>query len=71
LQHQIGCAEIALVLDVFGDGKSVPCDYARAFFQEERLPSQEGWRKRWLWTLGFWELAGTVSKVKAAIGLRV
>ncbi|KAK5259497.1 hypothetical protein LTR40_005873, partial [Exophiala xenobiotica] len=71
LQHQIGCAEIALVLDVFGDGKSVPCDYARAFFQEERLPSKEGWRKRWLWTLGFWELAGTVSKVKAAIGLRI
>ncbi len=71
LQHEIGCAEIALVLDVFGNGKSVPCDYARAFFEEERLPSKEGWRKRWLWTLGFWELASTVSKVKAAIGLLI
>lgn len=71
LQHQIACTEIALVLGVFGDGKSVPCDYARAFFNEERLPVKEGWKKRWWWTLGFRELAGTVSKVKALVGLQI
>ncbi|KAH7131803.1 Chloroperoxidase [Dendryphion nanum] len=71
MQHQIACTEIALVLDVFGDGKSIPCDYARAFFQEERLPVKEGWKKRWWWTLGFRELAGTVSKIKALVGLQI
>jgi hypothetical protein len=71
LQHQIACTEIALVLNLFGDGKSVPCDYARAFFQEERLPVQEGWKKRRWWTLGFRELMGSVSKVKAAVGLQL
>ncbi|KIW68108.1 hypothetical protein PV04_04075 [Phialophora macrospora] len=70
-EHGIGCTEIALVLDVFGNGKSIPCEYARAFFQEERLPVKEGWRKRWLWTLGFWELATSVKKVKAVMGLRL
>jgi hypothetical protein len=70
-EHGIGCTEIALVLDVFGNGKSIPCDYARAFFQEERLPVREGWRKRWLWTLGFLELASSVKKVKAVMGLRL
>ena len=71
LQHQIACTEIALVLNVFGDGKSVPCEYARAFFQEERLPTKEGWKKRWWWTLGFMELAGSVGKIKAMVGLEV
>jgi hypothetical protein len=71
LQHQIACTEIALVLDVLGDGKSIPCDYARAFFQEERLPVKEGWKKRRWWTLGFGELAGTVSKIKALVGLQI
>ena len=70
-QHQVGCAEIALILDVFGDGKSIPCDYARAIFKEERLPVEEGWRKRYWWTLGFWELARSVIAVKKVIGLRI
>lgn len=70
-EHQIGCTEIALVLDVFGNGKSIPCDYARAFFKEERLPVKEGWRKRWLWTLGMLELAMSVNKVKSVMGIRI
>jgi hypothetical protein len=71
LQHQIACTEIALVLNLLGDGKRIPCEYARAFFQEERLPVTEGWKKRWWWTLGFRELAGAVSKAKAAVGLQL
>ena len=70
-QHQVACTEIALVLDVFGDGKQLPCDYARAFFQDERLPKQEGWKKRRWWTLGFLELGKTVGKVKELVGVKV
>lgn len=71
MQHQIACTEIALVLDLLGDGKSIPCSYAKAFFKEERLPVKEGWKKRWWWTLGFMELAGTVKKIKALVGLEI
>lgn len=71
LEHELGCGEIALILDVFGDGKSVSCDYARAFFQEERLPIKEGWKRRWWWTLGLIELKSTASKVKRLIGLQI
>ncbi len=70
-EHQVCCAEIALILDVFGNGKSIPCSYARAFFKEERLPIKEGWRKRWLWTLGFVELVRSVKKVQEVIGIRL
>ncbi|KMQ81480.1 hypothetical protein RF55_26199, partial [Lasius niger] len=55
LQHRFSCAEIALILTVLGDGDRVPCDYVRAFFQEERLPIDEGWKRR-QWTLGLLEL---------------
>ncbi|KAI0469663.1 Chloroperoxidase [Xylariaceae sp. FL0804] len=68
LQHMIACTEIALVLNVFGDGKQVPFNYARAFFQEERLPTEEGWRKRRWWSLGFVELGRTVSWIKELVG---
>ncbi|KAF7560120.1 heme-thiolate peroxidase [Stylonectria norvegica] len=71
LQHQIACTEIALVLDVFGDGDKVRCDYARAFFQEERLPIEEGWKRRRWWSLGFLELGKTVMKVKKLVGVDV
>jgi hypothetical protein len=71
LQHQIACTEIALVLDVFGDGNKVRCDFARAFFLEERLPTQEGWKKRRWWSLGFFELGGTVGKIKQLVGLKM
>ena len=71
LQHQIACAEIALVLNVFGDGNKVRCDYARAFFGEERLPIEEGWRKRRWWTLGIVELFNSARKITKLIGLEV
>lgn len=70
MQHQIACTEIALVLNLLGDGKSVPCDYAQAFFKEERLPVKEGWKKRW-WSLGFVELFGTTNKIKALVGVQI
>ena len=71
LQHEIACVEIALVLKVFGDGQKVRSDYVRAFFQEERLPIQEGWKKRRWWSIGFVELVGTARRVKKAIGIEI
>ncbi|KAF4336999.1 chloroperoxidase [Fusarium beomiforme] len=44
-EHDLACAEIALILNVIGTGDSVPCSYARAFLQEERLPIKEGWKR--------------------------
>ncbi|CAM1511038.1 Fc.00g085510.m01.CDS01 [Cosmosporella sp. VM-42] len=70
-QHQIACTEIALVLDVFGDGDKVRCDYARAFFEEERLPVNEGWKARRWWSLGFVELGMSVGKIKKLVGLDI
>ncbi|KAL5118686.1 hypothetical protein ACEQ8H_003363 [Pleosporales sp. CAS-2024a] len=70
-QHAVACGEVALILACFGDGKSVRCDYMKAFFEEERLPSKEGWKKRWWWTLGLVELQRTVQKVRASIGLDI
>ncbi|KAG8527869.1 uncharacterized protein KY384_006785 [Bacidia gigantensis] len=65
-QHQLACGEIALILKVFGDGKKVPCDYMKAFFEEERLPREEGWTKRW-WSVGFFDLIPLAAKVKKII----
>ncbi|KAM5347108.1 hypothetical protein ACJ41O_010113 [Fusarium nematophilum] len=69
-EHDLSCAEIALVLNVIGDGERLPCDYARAFFKEERLPVQEGWRKRggW-WTFGIVQLLMNQNKIKKLIGM--
>ena len=71
LQHELGCGEIALVLGVFGDGKSAPFEYVQTFFREERLPVEEGWKKRWWWTLGLVEVKILASKVKSSIGLQI
>lgn len=69
-QHQIGCFEIALILNVFGDGKTVPCEYVRAFFAEERLPVKEGWKKRsWWHPLGLLELRKATKAVGGLIGM--
>ena len=70
-QHQIACTEIALVLNVFGNGTSLPWNYAHAFFKEERLPVREGWKKRRWWSLGFIELGKTVGKVKQLVGIAI
>ncbi|KAF4468870.1 chloroperoxidase [Fusarium albosuccineum] len=68
-QHDLSCAEIALVLNVIGNGESVPCEYARAFFKEERLPVQEGWKRRDWWGFGIVALVSSRNKVKKLIGL--
>jgi Peroxidase, family 2 len=70
-QHQVACTEIALILKVFGDGQKVRCDYIRALFQEERLPIQEGWKKRRWWSIGFLELMKTATRVKKVIGIEI
>ncbi|KAI9723452.1 MAG: hypothetical protein M1828_004182 [Chrysothrix sp. TS-e1954] len=68
MQHQIACTEIALILQVFGNGKEVPVSYVKAFFEEERLPREEGWTRRVWWKLGLIELGQLVSKVQTAVG---
>lgn len=69
-QHTLACGEIALILSVFGDGKSISCDRARALFQEERLPVEEGWKRRWWWSVGLFEIHSLGDRVKAAVGLK-
>lgn len=71
LQHELGCGEIALILGVFGDGESAPYDYVEPFLREERLPMQEGWKKRWWWTLGLVEVKIIATKVKSLIGMQI
>ena len=65
----LGCAEVALLLKVFGDGEQVRVEYMRAFFEEGRLPREEGWvrRSRW-WTLGFVELNLLAARIKRLVG---
>ncbi|KAL6248474.1 hypothetical protein RBB50_004729 [Rhinocladiella similis] len=71
-EHELGCGEIALILKIFGDGKSVKREYLQAFFAEERLPLAEGWdmegRRSWWKRLGLVELKWTVEQVKKQIG---
>ncbi len=74
-QDTMGLAETAFVQTVFGDrarGWRVPVAYMAAVFGEERLPVEEGWRKRrWWWQVGFIELtmrAQAFKKVVASIG---
>jgi hypothetical protein len=71
LQHELGCGEIALILGVFGDGKSAPYQYVESFLREERLPVQEGWKKRWWWTLGLIEAKINATKIKGLIGMQI
>ncbi|KZM21430.1 uncharacterized protein EKO05_0006230 [Ascochyta rabiei] len=71
LQHEMSCGEIALILGVFGDGKSAPYDFVAPFLQEERLPIKEGWTKRWWWTLGLVEVKIIATQVKSLIGLQI
>jgi hypothetical protein len=70
-QHKLACAEIATVLKLFGDGKKVPCEYARSFFLEERLPIREGWKKRRWWTLGLLEVIWSTRTIKKIVRVKV
>ncbi|KAJ8109769.1 hypothetical protein OPT61_g7218 [Boeremia exigua] len=71
LQHELACGEIALILGVFGDGKQAPYNFIEAFFREERLPIAEGWKKRWWWTMGLFEVKLIATKVKSLVGLKI
>ncbi|KAF4969736.1 hypothetical protein FSARC_3079 [Fusarium sarcochroum] len=68
--HDLACSEIALVLNVIGTGDSVPCDYMKAFFQEERLPIEEGWRRRKWWGFGIIGMIMVRNKIKKMVGLK-
>ncbi|KAL9027063.1 MAG: hypothetical protein Q9180_007390 [Flavoplaca navasiana] len=68
MQVQIACTEVALILKVLGNGSEVPVEYVRAFFQEGRLPREEGWSKRRWWTLGLVELNMLASKITGLLG---
>lgn len=71
LQHELSCGEIALILGVFGDGENAPYDYISTFLKQERLPLEEGWTKRWWWTLGLVEIKLNVTKIKRLIELQI
>ncbi|MCJ1236171.1 hypothetical protein MMC14_004148 [Varicellaria rhodocarpa] len=58
-QQTLASAEVAFIQTVLGAGQpmyNVPVQYVKAFLEEERLPIEEGWRKRKWWLLGFVEL---------------
>lgn len=67
-QHSAACGEITLILKVIGDGERAPCHQVRAFFEEERLPIEEGWQSRRWWKLGVVEFFSTSNKVSKLIG---
>ena len=67
LEQLLGSGESALILDILGDGYRIRCDYVRAFFQEERLPVEEGWKARRLWKLGLLELIWDTLRIKRLI----
>ena len=70
-ENRVACGEIALILGVFGDGKSVPLEHARAIFAEERLPVKEGWKKRSWWRpMGLMEFGSATSKMQNLVGFK-
>jgi hypothetical protein len=67
-QHAAACGEITLILKIMGDGDRAPCDRVRVFFEEERLPLEEGWKSRGWWKLGVLEFFSSNNKVSKLIG---
>ncbi|KAF5678669.1 chloroperoxidase [Fusarium heterosporum] len=70
-EHQVNCGQLALMMGCFGDGKTISVDYVRAIFQEERLPYQEGWTRRYWWTMGLLEFFGSVKRLIRAVGIDI
>ena len=64
MQNQIACTEVALILKVFWDGSEVPVSLMKALFEEERLPREEGWKKRVWRALGLVELNMLVGRLR-------
>ena len=69
-EHQVNCGQVALMMHCFGNGKSIPCSYVRAIFEDERLPWKEGWKKRTWWPMGLFEFFGAVRAMKTAVGVQ-
>ncbi|KAI4226347.1 MAG: hypothetical protein L6R36_003243 [Xanthoria steineri] len=65
--HFVAAGQIAAVQRVFGQGERVPVGYAEAIFREERLPVEEGWRKKGGWGLGV--LGVVVQQVRVRWGI--
>ncbi|CEI61152.1 hypothetical protein FVEN_g6107 [Fusarium venenatum] len=65
-ENDLACAEIALILNVIGTGDRIECGYAKAFLQEERLPIDEGWKKR---SFGIVGLIAERDKIKKRLGM--
>jgi hypothetical protein len=68
-EHQVNCGQVALMMHCFGNGKTIPCEYVKALFVDERLPIEEGWKKRTWWQMGLIEFFGAVQTMKAAVGV--
>jgi hypothetical protein len=69
-EHQVNCGQVALMMHCFGNGKTIPCKYVRALFVDERLPIDEGWRKRTWWQMGLIEFFGAVQTMKTVVGVQ-
>ena len=69
-EHQVNCGQIALMMGCFGKGDTIPVSYVKAIFQDERLPIEEGWTRRYWWTMGLYEFFGAVSGMVKAVGLQ-
>lgn len=69
-QHQVNCGQVALMMGCFGDGKNIPVKYVKAIFEQERLPIEEGWVRRWWWTMGLVEFFSAVKRMVGAVGVQ-
>lgn len=67
-QEVLASAEAALLLKVFGDGEKVEVGYVRAFFVDERMPLEEGWKARRWWGVGLVEAFSLAGKIKKRVG---
>jgi hypothetical protein len=68
-EHQVNCGQIALMIGCFGDKETIKVDYVRAIFQDERLPIEEGWTRRYWWTMGLVEFFGAVKNLVNKVGV--
>ena len=69
-QETVAYGEVGFIQTVFGHANpnyDVPKSYIKALFEEERLPLNEGWKKRTWWTVGLIELNTQVKGLKKAI----
>ncbi|KAL8689300.1 MAG: hypothetical protein Q9218_005001 [Villophora microphyllina] len=68
----VTAGEIAATQRVFGDanrGYAIPVGWVKALFEEERLPVEEGWKRRsGLWGVGMLEVLWQLAVVKVRVG---